>query len=367
MEKFDIKENVCNTNMKVSPQRRKYTYSGNKNVIAALVVIVVVLMVLLLAVAACCIYFGLEISKLKSETTSAQQIISTLADQLNSLNTSVDTSFQQLFGDGEIAKENLSNIADRLDSLIHSTHTIFQNLLEIDSNAEQLNTSLYQEVSKLHNQAEQIAETLGRPGQNLPISSCVDLPHPSLSGHYWVRISNSSAVCVYCDMNETTQRVQNESDLEARILLLENSFMDGIGMLVVELNETRSIVESLSLNVTVLTSMLSRAEAKINMAASNYTNFREVTSTLETYIISTLTDLNASINLLELTVNESCNQPIYGTRSFNQCIKESRECNTTSVHRGYLHHCATAALPFNRTVSSPNDNKGENLLYNHCF
>ena len=53
----------------------------------------------------------------------------------------------------------------------------------------------------LENKTETLINVLGRQGQysTFPAPSCAALPPCSPSGNYWVRSSNGSAVCAYCD------------------------------------------------------------------------------------------------------------------------------------------------------------------------
>ena len=193
-ESFDIEENKCYGSLKVAPQKNAAASDGNKT---ALVVTIVLVVMLILAVTACCIAFALEISELKSETAS-------------SLNSSVGMLSQQLLqlSENVSAKQehSLSNIANKLENYLNSSVDLLsQQLLQMDNRTQQLNISINQQVNDLQIQTLQIRDVLVRPGQYqvFPSPSCAALPPSSPSGYYWVRVSNGSAVRVYCDMTRS--------------------------------------------------------------------------------------------------------------------------------------------------------------------
>ena len=113
--------------------------------------------VLLVGAVSACLAFGLELYKLKSETASTLQ-------QLKS----------------------------------ETASTIQQLKSETASTLQQLNASINM-LSQRPNDLE------GPPGHFpfYPVDSCAALPPSSLSGYYWVRASNGSAVSVYCDMTRS--------------------------------------------------------------------------------------------------------------------------------------------------------------------
>ena len=117
--------------------------------------------VLLVGAVSACLAFGLELSKLKSETAST----------LQQLKSETASAIQQL-------KSETSSILQQLDA---SINVLSQRLNVIKSDLE------------------------GPPGHFpfYPADSCAALPPSSPSGYYWVKASNGSAVSVYCDMTRS--------------------------------------------------------------------------------------------------------------------------------------------------------------------
>ena len=73
----------------------------------------------------------------------------------------------------------------------------------IENNHNDIQSNISKSLdSKLNN----IIRSLTGQHSNLPADSCsliLQLNHSSLSGHYWIRSSNGSAVRVYCDMTRS--------------------------------------------------------------------------------------------------------------------------------------------------------------------
>ena len=216
-ERFHV-ENECYGSSKIAPPKKCYNSlqvapqkKQDKNGTIALIVTIVVVVMLIIAVAACCIAFALEISELKSKTFPAeqQQSLSTTADRLDNLSSSVDTLFQLFQLSAIEQQQSLSTTGDRLKSFNSSLNMFFQQLLQdysaIDNRTQQLNISLYQPVNDLQIRLQDIINALQTPGQypTFPASSCATLPPSTPSGYYWVRASNGSAVRVYCDMTRS--------------------------------------------------------------------------------------------------------------------------------------------------------------------
>ena len=69
-----------------------------------------------------------------------------------------------------------------------------------------LATSLFSLESETLQLEDDLRRLVGQ-FENIPASSCTNLPHPSPSGYYWIRNSIGSAVRVYCDMDRSCGNV----------------------------------------------------------------------------------------------------------------------------------------------------------------
>ena len=86
--------------------------------------------------------------------------------------------------------------------------SIMNNAQQLNSSIHTFNSQLNQKYLALESNTQQLINSLGNPGeyQSHPASSCaaILLFDPlSLSGYYWVRSANGSAVRVYCDMTRS--------------------------------------------------------------------------------------------------------------------------------------------------------------------
>ena len=121
---------------------------------------------------------------------------------------------QQLMSSINMFHHQLSQEIENKSQQLNSSINMFHHQLsqEIEHESQQLNSSIHtfnsqlnQKYLALESNTQQLINALGSTGeyQSYPAVSCtaVLLYAPfSLSGHYWVRSSNGSAVRVYCDM-----------------------------------------------------------------------------------------------------------------------------------------------------------------------
>ena len=183
---------IASGKLQVHPQR-----SALASIAHAVTIVLVVM--LILAVAACCVAFALEMFKLKSEIAAEQkQSLNTIADRMDSLNTSMIMLFQDysVIDSSRMQQLNIS-FHEEVNDLQNQTQQFIANLnasmnmlfQAIDSRTQQLNISFHQEMDDLQNQAQQIIDSLARTGwfPTFPASSCGALPPSSPSGYYWVR------------------------------------------------------------------------------------------------------------------------------------------------------------------------------------
>ena len=94
---------------------------------------------------------------------------------------------------------------------------------------ETLNSSIdlaNQRYEVLENKTQQLLSTLDSLGQpSSPAASCaalLEFSSSSPSGHYWVRSSNGSAVCVYCDMTRSCGNITGGWTRVSSINITEN-------------------------------------------------------------------------------------------------------------------------------------------------
>ena len=157
-EPINMGENKCYGQVSSKP---KIENGGRECKKGQLLIILILFALLLFAIAGPCVAFSLEITKLKSDITA--------------LNGQIASSFQQL----------------------HS---------KIDMLYQQQNTSIdsaYQQLIQLNTSTQLLYNALEGPAGQYsfyPAASCAALPPYSPSDYYWVRVSNGSAVSVYCDI-----------------------------------------------------------------------------------------------------------------------------------------------------------------------
>ena len=112
----------------------------------------------------------------------------------------------------EQINKSLTSIQDQITTLSREE---MENNAAQSNNIQQLNTSIDMQLSKLHNQTQQLSDSstmlqqqhnellrnaLGQI-QSYPAASCAALPPSSHSGYYWVSNSNDSPTLVYCTMS----------------------------------------------------------------------------------------------------------------------------------------------------------------------
>jgi small-conductance mechanosensitive channel len=134
---------------------------------------------------------------LSMSLNDSQQVNSDKLQQLNSSINEAKTQLSDKFQELNAMSQAQLNVS--IDQLNRSLNSQQASLIALNSsirmNHFQHSDSL-NELRCLH---------LGQT-QALPVSSCValnDLPRSFPSGYYWVRVSNGSAVRVYCDMTRS--------------------------------------------------------------------------------------------------------------------------------------------------------------------
>ena len=179
-EAFNLEGNICYGNpnetvtnrknerssrsfnsVSVAVEKNKRSPENDKKKLICTLLTVIVITVLLILTCGCFVYAFIEIDKLNSEIASLQEMSS------------------------------MENETQQLNTLINMFY------LELSQN-----------YSALEMVTQQLIYSLGSSGQfpSYPATSCaaILLYDPSSpSGHYWVRSSNGSAVCVYCDMTRS--------------------------------------------------------------------------------------------------------------------------------------------------------------------
>ena len=183
MTKENIYTEATVTSSKLKSEDVKFSLRRKNQLIYFVAVSVGVL--LLLLIIGCFIALFLEVANLKSEMP----------------NDAVMLHLQQI-------NEKFASIDERFNSQMQNQTSI---LLRIENNAtilsskiQQLNTSLVEakELFVNHIHDPSAPPCAGLPSSS-PTSSCAALPPSSPSGYYWVRDSNGSALCVYCDMTRS--------------------------------------------------------------------------------------------------------------------------------------------------------------------
>ena len=198
MDKFQLEENSCYATVTSVDQERlnckKPQKDGSRKIIACMILLFAAVFALLLGIAGACIGFGLELSKLQNDQTSSQQN-GMLHQQLSQQNESIHTLHQQL----SQQNESIHTLCQQLSQQNESMNTLYSYQQLIDTLYQQLS----QQNQQLNSSTELLLSVLEGPAGNFPFYpavSCAALPPSSLSGYYWVRASNGSAVRVYCDM-----------------------------------------------------------------------------------------------------------------------------------------------------------------------
>ena len=143
-----------------------------------LLALFVVVLALFVATAAACIALGIEISKLKSEASVEPQLV------------------------GTVPQEDFSNLYDEVWLLNTSfNRQLSQTYTKLNSNIEQVETSLCDKIQRLNDLIDRVNSSLGSGLRaNVPAASCAALPPSSPPDYYWIAApNNNSAVRVYCD------------------------------------------------------------------------------------------------------------------------------------------------------------------------
>jgi hypothetical protein len=139
----------------------------------------------------------LQLQQINQNLSRNCMMISRIESRMDQLNMSVEWLNQQLDQTMPLDQLNqqlgaaVADLNSSLHELMNSQETSTQTLISIQMNLMQHSNSL-NDLRLLH------------PGQSQasPVSSCATL-RSSPSGYYWVRVSNGSAVCVYCDMTKS--------------------------------------------------------------------------------------------------------------------------------------------------------------------
>jgi flagellar biosynthesis chaperone FliJ len=169
---------------------QKAKSEGNQKKLCVLAILICIVVILLIAGAF--VFLFLQVYDLRSKMASSEQL---LLQQINGSLSSVEENLKMASSlQSEDAEELGASVQDISDHLVSQ---IVSNL------SEQLATSIENITEQLAQQSSEFLafrETLSGLHQSHPASSCAALRPSSLSGYYWVRASNGSAVRVYCDM-----------------------------------------------------------------------------------------------------------------------------------------------------------------------
>jgi hypothetical protein len=155
-----------------------------------------------------------EIERLNSSIGSTKMQLNAslgrISQQLGLTNTAETDRIQELNSSIEITKTQLTRLNQQLgmtNALVTDQIQQLNNTLSQLKNGQEVSmltlTSIQMNLT-LHTNSLDVLQLLhlGQT-QASPVSSCaalVNLPHSFPSGYYWVRVSNGSAVRVYCDM-----------------------------------------------------------------------------------------------------------------------------------------------------------------------
>ena len=194
MKGFTIDDNSCYRQAAGSAQ----SASNKKHACSkiALVILYIIVIALLLAVVGACIAFTIEISNIKSETTSFQTA-SSLQGSQNALVSRIEDLMQQCLELKTAVVTTATQSNESYSAYLQLNHTIQQLRVQLNQGFSAIDDNI-----QLLN--ERINSSLGSGRHaNVPVPSCAALPPSSPSGYYWVRASNGSAVRVYCDMTRS--------------------------------------------------------------------------------------------------------------------------------------------------------------------
>ena len=147
--------------------------------IFALVAVLVIIMASILAL-------FVNIAKLREATDSLQQ-------QWD--NNSIQVAHEKLTEEYTAAVALLNNSVESTYQNIMNTTQELNNLIQVVN---------IQDITSYRNKTDLLFINLGMDiTRTNPASSCAALPPSAPTGYYWVRASNGSAVCVYCDMTRS--------------------------------------------------------------------------------------------------------------------------------------------------------------------
>ena len=177
---FEVTENSCYgvTKTRVTGAIKGGESASTKKVVVMLFIFVIAV---LLCTISACVAFTVKIFELQSEITTLK------TQRVSALEFKVDILQEQ-------TAHNYSDIEATFQQVYHNLSKKYSSL--------QIDLDMLQEESI---QNFSLLESLLRNGLSPSTSaiSCAALHPSSLSGYYWVRASNGSAVRVYCDMTRS--------------------------------------------------------------------------------------------------------------------------------------------------------------------
>ena len=153
-----------------------------------------------------------EVLKLKAQTTSTRQPFadqqaanatkdfSSITFQLQQLNKTLGNDIQQLNSSIEIAQQDQETSTQELiETLSNHIQQLNNSIGVVTLDQEMSNNTIWELLAQFRQDIISIEDS----NQHILAPSCAALIPSSLSGYYWVRASNGSAVRVYCDMTRS--------------------------------------------------------------------------------------------------------------------------------------------------------------------
>ena len=210
---FEVAENSCYgvTNTRVTGAIKGGESASNKKAIVMLFIFVIAL---LLCTISSCVAFTVKIFELQSEITKFSQDCATLKSDLETIRQEMSYNFSRYNnGSGQAFCNVLSRSVSALEMLQEQTahnysdieatfqqfnHNLSQRYASLEIDLDMLQQESIQNFSLLESRTQHLLRSGLSPSTS--VISCAALPSSSLSGYYWVRASNGSAVRVYCDM-----------------------------------------------------------------------------------------------------------------------------------------------------------------------
>ena len=156
----------------------------------------------------CFIALFLEVAKLNSEISAFKE---TYTEQTPTIMLQINTSLQSIEDRFEDFTSKVQQLNESVTSRIEGK--IEETVAHQNSKVQQFNTSILSSIDGIASTVQQLNTSVRQNTDQLEIAfsafrsfhpaSCAALPPSSLSGYYWVRASNGSAVLVYCDMTRS--------------------------------------------------------------------------------------------------------------------------------------------------------------------